>query len=252
MSSFNDINLKFATRSKITVDGYIREGKISSAMTKDIPEVVNHICLCFYYRNEYFLEELAGELMKVDVGMQTISVVADKKDTMNSAYLNSVIDSENGGKHCYKFKIINTVDDWFHSIDIGIWNTALTDSNKNIPINYSFLDETDLSPDLDAEADIQPNDDDSDSESSYEFNTPKFKSYSFDAKSASLYKPNRHYGKECVIGDIIDMCVDMDNLTIEYCINEKNYGIAFHITKGKYRVAVSMVGKTEVIQFLPK
>ena len=48
----------------------------------------------------------------------------------------------------------------------------------------------------------------------------------------------KKYGNECKINDIITMILDLNNLTLSYKINDKDYGIAFaDIENTEYRAA---------------
>ena len=59
------------------------------------------------------------------------------------------------------------------------------------------------------------------------------------------------YGIPCVEGDIIEMELDLNNLTIKYIINGKDYGIAFNnIENCNYRAAVTIDGGGSSITLL--
>ena len=73
----------------------------------------------------------------------------------------------------------------------------------------------------------------------------------FSANVAWLYAINdddngKDYGKRCVEGDIVDMILNFNNLTLRYKMNDKEYGNAFeNIEYGPYRAAVSVYWKDE-------
>ena len=50
----------------------------------------------------------------------------------------------------------------------------------------------------------------------------------------------RQYGSNSPNGAIIEMMLDLDNLTLSYIINDVDYGKAFDIAKGKYRLGLYM------------
>ena len=54
----------------------------------------------------------------------------------------------------------------------------------------------------------------------------------------------KEYGVEPQNGSIIEMILDLENLTLSYIIDGKDYGKAFDVTEGKYRLALflHMVG----------
>ena len=46
------------------------------------------------------------------------------------------------------------------------------------------------------------------------------------------------------------MYVDFDKLQLSYIINGKDYGVAFKITKGKYKVAINMYQEGDIISLV--
>ena len=51
---------------------------------------------------------------------------------------------------------------------------------------------------------------------------------------------NGNYARRCEMGDILEMTVDFNELTLSYKINDIDYGKAFDIKCGEYRAEISM------------
>ena len=63
----------------------------------------------------------------------------------------------------------------------------------------------------------------------------------FCGNECGYYAKVTKYGMECKERDVIEMELDLNNLTFEYIINGKNYGIAFDNTENcNYRAAVTI------------
>ena len=64
------------------------------------------------------------------------------------------------------------------------------------------------------------------------------------------YADGSDYGEKPKKGSIIDMILHLDNLTLSYVINGTNYGKAFSIQQGKYRLGLSMRGVGDSLTLL--
>ena len=51
-------------------------------------------------------------------------------------------------------------------------------------------------------------------------------------------------------GDIIDMFVSFDDLSVRYSLNEQDQGIAFKINHGEYRAAITLSEANTKIRLL--
>ena len=59
------------------------------------------------------------------------------------------------------------------------------------------------------------------------------------------------YGAICADGDIIEMILDMNKMTLSYKVNDKEYGVAFHnIDNTKYKAGLTMCHKTSKYEFI--
>ena len=58
------------------------------------------------------------------------------------------------------------------------------------------------------------------------------------------------YGIKCNINSIIDMFVDFHKLSISFTLNRIDYGKAFDIKPGRYRVAIGMNGSFHKLALL--
>lgn len=75
--------------------------------------------------------------------------------------------------------------------------------------------------------------------------------YGYQVFHARSYPEAEDYGISCDSGDIIKMCLDMNNLTLSYSVNEKYQGIAFQdIARKGYKAAVYTYADNESIELL--
>lgn len=61
----------------------------------------------------------------------------------------------------------------------------------------------------------------------------------------------KEYGVNPKNGSIIEMILDLDNLTLSYIIDGKDYGKAFDIEKGKYRLGLYMRVEGDSLTLMP-
>ena len=81
--------------------------------------------------------------------------------------------------------------------------------------------------------------------------------YGFSCTDMSLVYPNggytgyKKYGVQSKNGDIIEMILDLDNYTLKYIVNGKDYGFAYDdIEKCKYRAALYMWYEGDTVTLL--
>merc|ERR1712187_712572 len=83
-----------------------------------------------------------------------------------------------------------------------------------------------------------------------------YKGYGFLASTPMLIDPVKgngkfkDYGIKCKVGDIIDMILNFDDLSLSFKINGTNYGKAFDIKQEKYRAAAYMNCRGDVIKLI--
>ena len=167
--------------------------------------------------------------MELDEDKQCMKQI---KATSASAFLSNIVEY---GYHSWRFGIVKCgrgrrKDGW--SAMIGLWKV---DEEKdkavsNLPINTYF--------------------------SAYKY-ANRYYSFVFPMGaliSGSQASPSSDqastYGIQCGGGDMIEMYCDMDELTMGFIINNKDYGKAFDIDKCKYRGAINMHDKDDSITLL--
>eukprot|EP01084_Bolivina_argentea_P203089 346909_1 len=130
----------------------------------------------------------------------------------SSTFLVNIIDS---GRHSWKFKISFGKDRYAWSHLIGIWTVNPAANESQIGGGYGFVASQGV------------------------ICSPGFSSVEL------------NYGIKCKSNDIIDMCLDMDLLTLSFGINDVDYGIAYsNITPGKYRAAVNLFAQGDTVELL--
>ena len=84
------------------------------------------------------------------------------------------------------------------------------------------------------------------------FTSGKNKGYTFDLTGEKTdpkdgYCHGLKYGIDCVDGDVIEMILDLTQLTLSFKINDIDYGVAYeNIIKDKYRLGVWLYKKDSV------
>lgn len=77
------------------------------------------------------------------------------------------------------------------------------------------------------------------------------KGYGYMVSHARIYEIDDDYGIECRDNDIITMCLDLDERTLRYYVNDKDQGIAFEgIEKTEYNAAVYTFFKYSSVQLI--
>ena len=81
------------------------------------------------------------------------------------------------------------------------------------------------------------------------------KGYAFGVTTSKLtnrtgYTWGGKYGKKCKTGSIVEMILDLNELTLRFIIDGIDYGKAFDIEKCKYRAAVYLVGQGDAVTII--
>ena len=141
-------------------------------------------------------------------------------NTANSAFLKNTISE---GIFHWKFKIKKITSSY---MDIGIWK--INSGEQKLAINTFFTRD-------------------------------KNSGYAFCVGFGTLVNPDdpnlnpgdlQKYGKICQNGDIVEMILNLDDLTLKYIINDTDYGVAYNIEKTSYKAAIYMYGRGSCIQLL--
>ena len=196
-------NRQIKQRDKSSVNGYIREIEEKSfsndSFYKIIPMIINYLCMKYYHESrDEFDPELHGTDMKV-----TDKEVSNMKDCYRSAFLSNIVSK---GIHKWKFQSIA-------GQFIGICN----DSVRN---EWKYLNDW------------------------YYCNTAS-SSYGLFLKTGQLrggkkglYHREKYCPPRSSCGDVIEMCLDLNRMELKFVINDKDYGKAFDVPPGNYRVGV--------------
>eukprot|EP01084_Bolivina_argentea_P166138 288520_1 len=217
MSAIDFTRIKKASKlDKYAIDGYIRIlQKLltdNSLYTHAIPSIINHICLCFYYRYDEFDKKCIADAMKLSGN--TLNQI---RTGMGTAFLTNKISE---GQHRWKFQLGHSVD-WTL---IGIFKTR----NKIVLDTYFSRGGFDKG---------------------YTYISCDGR---LGSETSGDWAGNpRHYGKfKPKEGDIIEMIVDFDSLELSYIVNGIDFGVAFKIEKTEYRAAIAMYYLADSITLL--
>ena len=203
---------------QLLVSGYIHEHERMSK--QNIPKGIILICILFYGNDvDEWDENQISEAMKLSE--RTITKNTTMWELAVCSYCKRIVDY---GKLCWRFKIEQcAADDMFKfpgDLMIGIWKV----NDQEPPKTVRFTRYGD--------------------------------GYGFDPILAKLTNNKGHidmdheYGEECTNGTIIEMILDMNELTLSYKIDNKDYGKAFDVGKCKYRAAVYMLLENNSITLL--
>ena len=214
MASDFSQNKLISINIKLTVSGYLRESQKLLPSSLIIPDLIEHLCLAYYYNDHNWDTKYIFETMKLKNNI--ISLTTQGSCT---AFLNNIIYS---GKHYWRFKIISCRDGYEGSITIGIWNIKdKLDNSGQRPIDTNFTYGMSSSYGLRA-------------------NIGKKIHIGYSQK----------YAIPCKRNDIIDMYVDFDKLELKFSINEIDYGIAYNITQGNYIAAVALYHEVDSVKLI--
>eukprot|EP01083_Nonionella_stella_P136182 414241_1 len=208
-------------KSTHVVDGYIRilQRSLSShSLYHDsTPQIINHICLCFYYQYDEFDETCIAGCLTLLGNTLTHSA----SSVQGSALLKNVISE---GQHHWRFKL-GRCSNWTL---IGLWKPK-NKSKRALDLNTYFTDGGE----------------------SYGYAYISCNGRLASLDSGDWAGNSREYGpfkpKE---GDTVEMCVNFDTLELRYIVNGQDFGVAFKIEKTEYRAAVNMYYQDDSITLL--
>ena len=182
----------------------------------NIPPLINHVCLVFYGSSDEWDPEYIPNKMKLEDNCITY---IHGYHRYVSAFGKAIVSK---GKFHWKFMVEKVQDKGWYIV-IGIWKTK---SEDHPPKDTYF---THLG----------------------------YKSgYAFVADDGKLVTESgggssKEYGVSCKAGDIIDMFLDLDALTLSFSINDIDYGVAFkNIENTSYRMALDMQQKGDCLRLL--
>ena len=211
-------------KTRYIVDGFIHESQAlfpTDNVYYNIPELINQICLIFYYIQECWDEELCKKHFVINDNTIVLKcAVGDEYNGWNRRYKNAFLSQDiTEGIHHYRFKIVNK--DVGYGLDIGICKT----SKMNALSDY--------------------------------FTKQHENGYAYNCVGGELYggfssnKMTTFVRQRCGTNDTIDIFIDLDKSEIRYTVNDKDLGIAFNdIAKVEYRVAVSIKRERDKLQLL--
>ena len=207
---------RFGQKQKDTVFGYIRriEKELFSSDFGAIPNGIVLICILFYGHipDEFDPKHIGPGLILHE---QTIS---SRGYGGGSAFLKRTLES---GHHEWRFRIDKRKID-IQSIVFGIWRIQ---KDEDPPIHTWFTNG---------------------GNKGYCFNAV----YSQIGDIKSGFTIGTKYGVRCNEGDVIEMILDFDDLSLSFRINGTDYGKAFDIKQNKYRAAVFLKQMGDTVRLL--
>lgn len=206
-------------QTKDLVNGWIR---LNTLKNKDklIPKCVNQICCIFFcVTSDVWNMELMSEVFTTDPNNDKL-LHHSGVTGLRSAFLTNIVSF---GKHCWTFKIINYGP---YNLMFGIWNLeslvptkAALDTYIGSVANTAYV---------------------------FDFGFAELNIYDTNSWTGAYT-----YGQQCEIGSIIKMNLNMDDLTLSYCINDKDYGIAFqHIENTKYSAIITSFANQNCVELI--
>ena len=206
--------------SELLTFGYIRQYSNDLNVKYDIPTLIMQICTIFYYISDEWDKIMTSEQMKIFDNKWI-----KKGGSWTNAFLQRIVDKNNGYKHHWRFKIIKRVS-WLF---IGIFDVKFSKEcvDENGRFNKTCI-------------------------------VGKYWGYCFDAvqrrvninKHATSWTQAGTYGIKTECGDIVDMYLDFKSLELSFAVNDVNYGKSHHIRDASYKAAICSFGSTTEIEFL--
>ena len=89
--------------TEFTVFGYVRQNENNLSLFCNVPDMVTHLCLSYYFHGEYF--EKAGDDIKISNDKMTVTKIAGPADWNNSSYGKQWINSSISQIVEWKFKV---------------------------------------------------------------------------------------------------------------------------------------------------
>ena len=187
-------------------------GFIRSTTNKHIPEEIIHICMLFYALVDQFDPKcIDSKMIKINEETQSVKI---RGYGHPSAYLKNIVDS---GHHKWKFRIVQRTS----VMSIGIWRVQM---NESPPLDTYFT-----------------------------YGHDKGYAYSLSTGMSTAIcgaQSRTKYGVRGKDGDIVEMILDFDDLSLSFKVNGIDFGKSHDVTQGKYRAAVHLIGKGDEIQFI--
>eukprot|EP01084_Bolivina_argentea_P209045 356180_1 len=218
--NLNNVN----DQSKLIVYGYLREFQNDTfyEISKlnpyyNVPEIVQNICLIYYHAYDKWDSQYIAKVHTLNEENQCIEHTGET--SYRSSFCSTIVDY---GKYHWKFKIKHIPESGGWMV-IGIWKTI---SMSKPPTNTYFT-----------EGDSY--------KSGYGYVIP----YAWITNATGGGKGGA-YGVECKSGDIVDMFLNFDDLTLKYSVNDKDMGVAFNITNTPYRAAIFTCDKGSAVELL--
>ena len=194
---------------KDTVFGYMRQLSKSSLYGENIPKLIEHLCLEYYYIYDEWDKQCMDESIILD-DTNTIKQGAGRGGSGTSTFLKEIISS---GEFEWKFKIGKQGIPGSYSSTIGIWKITDKRSEKSV-VGTNCFNKHDKKLYVCG--------------------------YAFDIAIIVSGQTRINYGKKCVTKDIITMTLDLNKLELKYKVNGEDQGKAFDIKPGAYRAVVNM------------
>ena len=210
---------KIKQSRKDAVAGYIREDKLLK--DQEIPEAIVLICTLFYGAGcDEFDPKWKGQFMTLSDDNKRVEYKYRSDlniESNQSIFCKKIIDS---GYHEWKFKIVENTDSSCHFI-IGLWRCA---DNVDPPVDTFFTD-------------------------------GKYQGYGwFLDRKAKTESHDGNYGAKFGVdvkeGDVIEMSVDFDRLSLCWKVNEISIGKSHDITQDKYRAAIFISYYKRVVEII--
>ena len=207
---------KIQQSRKDTVYGYIRRQK--SLKYERIPTGIIYICILFYGNfTDEFDPEWKGKTM--DLSKNNKRVRYDPTGDFESIFCKKIIES---GYHEWKFKVIKPGTEGPYMM-MGLWRCS---KDKEPPTTTYFTN-------------------------------GKNQGYGYSVANATLSQidngctsTSNPYGVVIREGDIVEMIVDFDDLSLSWKVNGKSYGKSHDITKDKYRAAIFMCAGEGIVEIM--
>ena len=227
-------------KSNLIVYGYLRENEknIFGELLKlnpyyNFPDILNNVCLIYYHITNRWDTKFIGKYHKLiyehEYENEDGLLLQSDSSYFSSSFGKDII-SPTGRYQC-KFELLNipreTVNyDIYWMIILGVWKIKSAES----PITDSYWTGAGRG---------------TGGEWTY--------GYAYDLGAGTLVNAQGtnarlggQYGKKCKTGDIVEMCLDFDKLTLSFAINGQDMGPSHqNIEATEYRVAVC-TGESDV------
>lgn len=203
---------KIEQSRKDAVFGYIRNNQLKD---KEFPKEIILICILFFGKEiDSFDPKWKGAGMTLSNDNRRVEY---KNSGMQSLYCKKIVES---GYHEWKFKVVQTKT-YGGYFTFGLWRCS---KNKNPPLNTYFTK-----------------------------GANQGYGYSVDAAKKSRITNgscSEPFGVLAKSGDIVEMMVDFEQLTLCWKVNGESYGKSHDITQDKYRAAIYMGYSNKIVEIM--